>query len=212
MTNGCHRTKTLTLAQYVKCSAVLAILALALLALAACADTKMGQQIQGHTLTATDPANASSQAILGVGDQATILSGRGTVESSIADEVGWRETNQGGQSKVRRYSRLEMADGRAVLLYESNPANEELGELIVKAPGGSFESLTVKGRSTDLAKVQGEVSALYATLLPAFIKATEAERDAIIQRLQSQEGVSRAAVDQLVPLLNAARVIVTGGL
>jgi hypothetical protein len=179
----------------------------AALCLVGCADTKPGQSISGYDLLALDPANAASQAILGPDGKATILSGRGAVESSLADATGWSETSQGAQPKVRRFTAVQLADGREVRLYESNPANEELGELVLSAPGGSFESLAVKGRNTDLAAVQREVNALYTTLAPGFIKATEAERDAIIRKLQAQENVSKAAVDQVVPMLNALRAL-----
>ena len=191
---------------------ILSVLSVIALSLFGCAETKTGQTIAGYDLLAANPNNTGSQAILGPGDKPTILSGQGSVESSIADDVGWRETNQGGQSKVRRYTRIGLADGNAVLLYESNPANESLGELVVTAPGGSFESLSVKGRQTDLAIVQAQVVALYSANLEAAIKATDAEYKAIIEKISAQQNVAKEAIAQVVPMLNAARAIFTGGL
>lgn len=213
------RTQPMTIGQYLAVLAVLICVAVLAVAMTACADTAGGKQIRGLGFTASNPANTGSQAILGY-ETHTLLNGEGVVEASIMDDSGMKETGLGGAAKYRRVTRIplnvKLPDGsleaRWMIVMESTAANETRDKTTIKTRSdGTLAEYTITGQNVDNATVQRDVVALYQANIEAAINATREQYAAIIQKLKSQEGVSKEAIDQVVPLLNAVRMALTGG-
>lgn len=215
-----RRPEPMSLGKYMKTVAAVLLVILVVICLAGCADTTGGKQIAGLGLTASNPANTGSQAILGH-ETHTILNGEGVVEASIMNDDGMTETGLGGTAKYRRVTRIplnvKLPDGsleaRWMIVMESNAANGKRDITTVKTrDDGTLSEYTIEGEEVDNAGVAMQVVALYTANLPAAINATDKQFEAIIQKLRSQESVSAKAIDQLVPFLQAARAAFAGGL
>lgn len=185
--------------------------------LAGCA-RKPGGMIEGQGLYAIDPSNAKSQVIVGY-DASSILSGVGVVETSMLNDDGLNETGAGGAAKHRKLIRVPMnvklpdgsLESRWLTVAESTAANEQTDEWTVKGNAdGTFAEFTIRGASQDNAVVHAQVVKGLELLAPVMITGTEQEVMQAIKQLEVQGVIGKAAIEQIVPLVNAIRLAMGG--
>ncbi len=182
------------------------LMTLALLTVGGCAD-KIGQRVAGSALSADDPSNTSSSAILR-DSGGSIVTGKNTVETSLIQDNLMQETNSGGVAKQRVAFQLPVriqGFSEKWLTQVSAASNINIGKIdVVFAEDGSPKSLVIENFTTDNASVQKALNEAVASEVAAFLKGTEAERDVQIKRLDTQAQAAGFAADvakTAIPLL-----------